>query len=76
MIHSIMLKLQRLDIIVNSVDNDFDNFIVAIICSLLLGWVAHSSTAHYLPDDWNIWVEFRRVSEKVVTWLERLLRRE
>ena len=46
-------------------DNDFDNFIIACILCLLLGWVGHSRTAHYLPDDWDFWVELRRVSEKV-----------
>ena len=51
-------------VIIELVDNDFDNFVVGVILSFLLGFVTHSSLAHYLPDDW-------RIGE----WIRRLLRR-
>ena len=59
-----IIESQLYMVLKDLVDNDFDNFVVGIILSFLLGFVTHSSLAHYLPDDWRIG-----------KWLRKLFRR-
>lgn len=63
---------------INNIDNDFDNLLVAVVASFILGFVMHSSLAHYLPDSWSLYLEVARVRKwlkGVIKWLLKNLLR-